>query len=122
VASVTVDLADGAPNGFAGIIFSFDEASRNYHVFVAQNDGAFAVYRRNESGFNQMMSTSLGDLAPGPLTLSIEEAGDDVTFLVNDRALGSIGSTGMGEGGIGIAVGGIVSATFSDFNLGDASN
>lgn len=121
LASVRIEVVDGDPKGFAGILFSFEDDSRHYHVFAVHGDGSYAIYKRDAGGFNTVMSTTMDQPVDGEMELSIEEKGDEIAFSVNGTRLGSVGSDGIGEGAIGIAVGGIVSATFSDFKLEDAS-
>lgn len=115
-AAVTLDLSSDA-DGFAGIIFGFNEQTRGYHVFAAHADGTFTLYQRNSDGFAKLMSSSLDEMPDGPLTIGIEEKDKNVTMSVNGEQMGAIGNESLGDGGVGIVAGGIVAVTFTDFAL-----
>ena len=118
-AAVTLDLT-GSGDGFAGLIFGLDTQTRVYHIYAAHTDGSFSLYRRTPDGFSKLTSSTLGDLEAGPMTIGIAETGSSVSLNVNGKSMGSIDNDLLGDGGIGIVAGGIVSVTFTDFALANA--
>ncbi|MCR8724952.1 hypothetical protein [Frigidibacter sp. ROC022] len=123
-ATVGVDVVlgpDPDPQAFAGIIFGFHPDTRFYHIFALGADGSLLVFNRDGGGLSLMMKSTSDAVKPGGWNrLQIVEQGDEVSFTVNGTEIGALGSEGMGQGGFGIAVAGLVQASFANFTARDA--
>ncbi|WOI54754.1 hypothetical protein [Parvularcula sp. LCG005] len=110
------------PDGFAGILFGYDQSTRYYYLYTLQADGGVKIYRRDGNGFSMMMETMPGGPVLGDNHLAIVEQADTLRFMLNGTSVGEIGQGGMDQGAVGIVSGGVVEASFSKFAVHDLTN
>lgn len=115
-ASVVV-MVEGESDEYsgAGLLFAFEPETRNYYAWVGTNDG-YAFYRRDEDGFQRMISAQSGLINQGASNrLSITATGPELQLFVNDQRIARIDRADPVDGGIGIIVLGTGTYTFEEF-------
>jgi len=113
---VTVDMAATGENGAAGLLYGYQAEPRSYWLFRIDAEGRTSFGRFSEAGYEQRMGTAVEGV-DGPVTLGIEERGDQVTLTVDGQNVGGIGNSEMGRGGVGIVATGTGVFTLSDFSV-----
>lgn len=104
-------------HGFAGLIYGFNPEDRSYYLFVLEPGSRATLYRRDTEGFRPVMERTSGSIQAQRNVLAIEESGQTIKLIVNGQEFAEIGNDTVGRGGVGIAAGGIVRATFTAFSL-----
>jgi hypothetical protein len=113
--AVDVEIRQPGEQARAGLIYGYTEAPRAYFAFMLEPGGQVALYRRDESGFNRLMSTSGGQIGQGVNRLSIVEHGKQIELLVNGNQMWSFENEAVGHGNAGIAAAGIGVFAFKNY-------
>ena len=114
---VSIGVQDGR-SGSAGIIYGLNPDAPSYHLITLSGDGVFRIFRRDSGGFRAMVEATSDAFLPGKINrLKVEEAGDNLTYFLNDRELGSIGGDRFGFGFMGLAAVGDVRAFFNGYSV-----
>lgn len=103
--------------GSAGILYGLNDARDQYHMLTLDAQGMVRIYRRDGEGFRPLVEQSSSAFQQGAGNmLSIEENGDEISYLLNGTSLGSVGGDLFGFGDVGLAAVGDVQAYFTLFN------
>ena len=113
-ADVYIDPASG-PDGFGALLFAYHADEPRYALVALHGDGRIALYLRDSSGFSPVMSSTFDTPLQGWVHLELRESGDKVSWSANGEEVGSMERGGLGEGSVGLAAGGLVSASFANF-------
>lgn len=116
---IAVDVAFGpGADGVAGLLYGFDPADRSYFMFVLDPAGMVSFYRRDKSGFKQLLQSEMPNIRPDVNRLTIREAGREATLLLNGEKVSAMSINGLGRGGAGVVAGGKVHVRFDRFSIG----
>jgi hypothetical protein len=99
-AEVEIGLAQDSSR--VGILYGYREDPTFYFMYVLQADGTVALYRRDETGINQVLSTGAAGVQDGVNQLSIEESGPNLRLFVNGTNTATINTGGTGAGALGV--------------------
>ena len=103
--------------GSAGLLYGLNEARDVYHMVTLDAQGMLRVFRRDADGFRPMIEQSSDAyVADGMNLLALQENGDEVSFSLNGREMGSIGGDLFGRGGTGLGLVGDVRAFYTYFS------
>lgn len=110
----TVTISPGGQGG-AGLLYAYDDRSRDYFAFTVETTGEIKVWRRDANGFNE--AANFGPrVDPSAMTrLTVDETAGKASLYVNGEYLGAMEGPDFANGGTGIIAGGIVSARFAGF-------
>lgn len=116
-ALVTIAPQPGDTAG-AGVLYSYNPQTSSYMAVALQANNTVAVYARDQSGFNQVMSSSSdGLLKPGVNEVTIIGEGNSAQIFVNGQSMGSISNDMIStQYPAGILVLGRGSFTFSGYS------
>lgn len=114
-ASVVVMVEGEGDHAGAGLLFALEPETRDYYAFVATTDG-YAFYRRDEDGFERMISARSSLVNRGASNrLAITATGPELQLFVNDQSIARINRADPADGGIGIIALGTGTYTFEEF-------
>ncbi len=109
--------------GSAGILYGLNDARDLYHMLTLDAQGMVRVFRRDGDGFRSLLEQSSSAFEQGRANmLTIEENGDEISYLLNGTSLGSVGGDLFGFGAVGLAAVGDVQAYFTRFSDGAGSD
>ncbi|MEM7378553.1 MAG: hypothetical protein AAF460_13740, partial [Pseudomonadota bacterium] len=116
---VSVDVALGSSTtwSLAGLLYGFDDTAASYFVFALGGDGAVHVLHIANGQAEEIDAFSVDDLSAAETTLTLEEAGRQVTLMVNGTVVGRYEDARLGRGDVGILAGDVGQYTFSNFVL-----
>ncbi|GAB5470390.1 MAG: hypothetical protein Kilf2KO_34200 [Rhodospirillales bacterium] len=114
-AEVTVRLERAASDARAGLLYGFQSSPLFYYLILLGPGGEVDIYRRDEQGFQTMMSSTFEDQGQGAARLTIQETGRELSVLLDGRQVGSFESRGTGAGALGIAAVGQGRFGFSNY-------
>ncbi|MEO1016491.1 MAG: hypothetical protein AAFY56_02180 [Pseudomonadota bacterium] len=115
---IAVDVSvepSGDGNPLAGLLYSFDQNTGSYFLFVLEPGGSVGFYRRDANGFNPVMQSQVDAVRPGTNRLTLIENDRNVSLNVNGEVVGELGMNGIGIGAVGIAAAGLGRFTFDGF-------
>ncbi|MEM8984918.1 MAG: hypothetical protein AAGC71_18050 [Pseudomonadota bacterium] len=114
--SVNVDVVAGEPDSLVGILYGFEEAPRSYFMFTLGGDRSVNLHYFDNGSMDEKMKLGIGDLADGPVRLTVREYGNEIALLVNGQEKSRIGNDRIGRGAVGV-----VAAHVGQFQLNDFS-
>ena len=112
--SIDVDVSNTTATARAGLLYGLKVNPQRYFMLLVGRGGEVELYRRDADGVNQLMSSSTKMLR-GFNRVEMRETGGSVELFVNGKSMGSIESTGIGEGSIGIAAMGVGRFGFANY-------
>ncbi|MEM6640675.1 MAG: hypothetical protein AAF610_12340 [Pseudomonadota bacterium] len=113
--AISVDVqVRGGPDSLAGLLYGFQNQPRSYYLFTLAGDRTVHVHHFNDGRFEQKMQFGLDGLN-GPVTLAIQEYGQDIALLVNGKERSRLGNNSMGRGGVGVVAVHTGNYLFSNF-------
>ncbi len=115
--SLDVKIDHGDPDSAAGLLYGYDTRKRHYFLVVLSSDGKLEIFRRDESGFNLLMSSTTDASPAGFDRITLRENGNKLSFSVNGRNLGGIGNEHTGKGAVGIVAVGTGRFGFAKFKV-----
>lgn len=99
----------------AGLVFDFQDASRDYFAFVVTARG-YALYRRDAEGLRSLVAEASDAVrTDGFNRLIARSAAGQIDLFVNDTFVLGLQSDGALDGGIGIVAIGIGTFTYDTF-------
>lgn len=102
--------------GSAGLLYGLNQQRTLYHMVTLDAKGTVRLFRRDGSGFRAMMETTSSAFLPGkPNQLAIQEKGDEISYFLNGKSLGSLGGNLFGAGAAGLGAVGDVWARYTRF-------
>lgn len=114
-----VEMVESNPASNVGLLYGFDEqddGSTFYYMFMLRPGNQVTLFRRDVDGVETITSTVSDAVLPGMNELSIEEAGDQITLLVNGEMVALLGGIeGVGTGRVGIVAWGTGTFLFEGF-------
>ena len=111
-------FSSGQYHSGAGLIFGFDPQTRFYGVFVVMEEDSFAIYRRDEGGFQMKMGGTHSAVRLGAVNrLAIVSTGQGFQFTINGQEVGSIGRNVATGNGVGLLALGTGRFAFDNFRL-----
>jgi len=114
-ASIEVNIANMHPEGKAGLLYGYRDSPRSYQLIVVSGEGSVEIYRRDESGFNQMLSSSINVGSDDFVRLEIAENGSQLKIKANGKSVSEIENDQIGQGMIGIAALGLGRFGFTNY-------
>ncbi|MEM6988533.1 MAG: hypothetical protein AAF499_18640, partial [Pseudomonadota bacterium] len=115
--SVDVGVLNGDRYAKAGLLYGFESDPRTYFMFTVAADRTVRLEYRSESGWEEPMSFSIGDLEPSGVNLAIRESGKEIALVVNGQEKAAFGNDRIGRGGVGIVAAGVGQFAFNGFQV-----
>lgn len=111
---VDVDVSNTKATARAGLLYGLKGNPLRYFMLLIGRSGEVELYRRDADGVQQLMGSST-EVLKGFNRVEIRENGGNIGLFVNGKSMGSIESTGTGEGSIGIAAMGVGRFGFANY-------
>ncbi|MEM1263242.1 MAG: hypothetical protein AAGH76_12655 [Pseudomonadota bacterium] len=115
--SVDVDVVAGEPDSLAGILYGFEEAPRSYFMFTLGGDRSINLHYFEDGSMDEKMKLGIGDLADGPVRLTVREYGNEIALLVNGQEKSRIGNDRIGRGAVGVVAAHVGRFQFNAFEI-----
>lgn len=113
--SESVDILFGAQTqGVAGLVLAHNAAEKHYYLLSLKPEGRLVLYYRTANNLTLELDQKT-ELKPGFNRLSFEGDGNSIVVKVNGNKIADYVAQGLSEGGAGIAVLGIGTYTFTNF-------
>ncbi len=114
--SESVDILFGAKTtGVAGLVLAHNAVEKHYYLLSLKPEGRLVLYYRTASNLTLELDQKT-ELKPGFNRLSFEGDGNSIVIKVNGNKIADYVAQGLSEGGAGIAVLGIGTYSFTNFN------
>lgn len=113
--SESVDIMfDANSQGVAGLVLAHNAAEKHYYLLSLKPEGRLVLYYRTANNLTLELDQKT-DLKPGFNRLSFEGDGNSIVIKVNGNKIADYVAQGLSEGGAGIAVLGIGTYSFTNF-------
>ena len=113
--SESVDiLFGGRAQGVAGLVLAHNAAQKHYYLLSLRPEGRMVLYNRTANNLTIELDQKT-DLKPGFNRLTFEGNGNSIVIKVNGQKVADYVAQGLSEGGAGIAVLGIGTYSFTNF-------
>lgn len=113
--SVDVKVEATSDQSRAGLLYAFQEAQHSYYLMVVNANGLFEVFRRDADGFRVMTGSSFEPSVSGFQHIELRENGKELSMTVNGKSMGTIESSAVGNGALGIAAIGVGRFDFTNY-------
>jgi hypothetical protein len=113
--SESVDiLFGGRAQGVAGLVLAHNAAQKHYYLLSLRPEGRMVLYNRTANNLTIELDQKT-DLKPGFNRLTFEGNGNSIVIKVNGQKVADYVAQGLSEGGAGIAVLGVGTYSFTNF-------
>ncbi|MFZ1990777.1 MAG: hypothetical protein WAW96_13530 [Alphaproteobacteria bacterium] len=113
--SESVDiLFGGDTKGVAGLVLAHNAAQKHYYLLSLKPEGRMVLYNRTATNLTIELDQKV-DLRPGFNRLAFEGNGNSIVIKVNGQKIADYVAQGLSEGGAGIAVLGLGTYSFTNF-------
>lgn len=113
---VDVLTAGMHPEGRAGLLYGYRESPRFYYLIMVSGSGDVEVFRRDDGGFDRLLSSSLSGTTRESVRIEVQEKGRELTILANGKVVSTLGNDQIGSGLVGIAAFGTGRFGFTNYN------
>lgn len=114
VLSIDVNVSNSKSDARAGLLYALNGNPLTYFMLLIGRGGEIEFYKRDDNGVQLVMGSNF-EVLQGFNRVEIREDGRNVTLLVNGKSIGSIESTGTGQGSVGIAAMGVGRFGFANY-------
>lgn len=112
---IDVNVANTKANARAGLLYGFNDNPLRYFMLLIGRGGEVEFYQRDNNGVQKIMGSNF-EVLPTFNRVEMREDGRTVDLLVNGKKVGSIESTGTGQGSLGIAAMGVGRFGFANYS------
>lgn len=102
-AGVDVLTAQMAADDRAGLLYGYQDSPLSYYMIMISGSGDVEVFRRDDQGFDRIMSSSSDATKTDTVRIEFREKGNELTVVANGSSVGSLQNDRIGTGLVGIA-------------------
>lgn len=112
-----VDVLTGqiAADDRAGLLYGYQDSPLSYYMIMISGGGDVEVFRRDDQGFDRVMSSSSDATKTDTVRIEIREKGNELTILANGASVGILQNDRIGTGLVGIAAVGASRFGFTNY-------